>query len=411
LPSPPALVVTPLPPDQVKGERRLGFYLYHIREEAHTKSQDWPDDDPRPQRLRPMGLALYYVLTPHCETADDAATASTSLEQTLMGLAMKTLRDYARIDATTTVLELGNPLPQFVMADPLRKGDNVLRIQLMPIQNHEAPEYWTAGTSPLRLSAYYEATAVLLDPDVETSRRSRVLAYGVHTFVRGSPRIDGTRNVVTFTIPSQPTARQVELQPAEVTYGDAFEVFGSDLKGDRTALLIRHRSFAAPVEVDSTWALTTNGSVLSATIQTTAGAQSVAPGIYGAIVKTVARRTLPDGTVRDFELFSNESGFAITPKITGTTLVAVGNSRIDGLGLDPANLTDPADVDLVIGAERLTRRIPPAALNAAGQFRVQPGPPAFIQFRFPTTLASGSVVSMRLIIRGAESAPLFVTVP
>ena len=204
--------------------------------------------------------------------------------------------------------------------------------------------------------------------------------------------------------------REVEMQPAEVTYGAALEVFGADLKGDRTALLIRHRTFAAAIEVDAAWALKTNGSVLTVTIQPSIGAQVITPGVYGAVVKTVARRTLPDETVRDFDLFSNESGFAITPKITGTTLVAVGDSRIDGISFDPAVLTEPDDVDLVIATERFTRRTTGGALTP-GQFRLQAGAPPFITFRFPPTLVSGSTAALRLIIRGAESAPLFITVP
>src|SRR5437899_12244468 len=94
------LTTSPQPPDKLKGEWALGFYLYHLREEAHTKSQDWLVDDDVPQRFAPMGLALYYVLTAHSDLGDQVKQVFA--EQLMMGLAVKTLRDYPRLDDTTT---------------------------------------------------------------------------------------------------------------------------------------------------------------------------------------------------------------------------------------------------------------------------------------------------------------------
>ena len=57
-------------PDLVSAPYALSFYLYHVREDAHTKSQDWGVNDPVPQRFKPMGLTLYYVLSPRSNIAD-----------------------------------------------------------------------------------------------------------------------------------------------------------------------------------------------------------------------------------------------------------------------------------------------------------------------------------------------------
>jgi len=409
LPAAPALAVSSAPPDLLKGARVLGFYLYHLREEAHTKAQDWPIDDEVPQRYKPMGLALYYVLTAHCEGAAANLTQTTYAEQTIMGLAVKTLRDFPVLDKDTTVTVSGVATP--VMAPGLANDANVIRLNLQPIQHQDAIQYWTAGTQPLRLAAYYEVCATLIEPEKPASRRGRVLAYGVHTFVRGTPRIDGTRNAVSFTIPGEAVPRDVQLSPAEVKYNATLEVHGTDLKGDRTALLLSHRDFAAPIEVDAPWTLATDGQVLTVTVRDGIGATPLMPGTYGAIVRTVARRRLPDGTSRDFEFVSNESAFAIVPRIDLVTIAAVGDSRIDGVGFDPALITPASDVDLIVGDQRLTLRTAGGAL-APGQFRVRqlPAPP-FLLFRFPASLVTGSTVPLRLIVRGAESAPQFVVVP
>src|SRR5437764_242868 len=64
------LVVSAGPPELVNGAHALSFYLYHVREDAHTKAQDSPVNDAVPQRYRPMGLTLYYVMTPRSNLVD-----------------------------------------------------------------------------------------------------------------------------------------------------------------------------------------------------------------------------------------------------------------------------------------------------------------------------------------------------
>ena len=44
-------------PDIFSATNGLSFYLYHVREDAHTKSQDWQvTNDAVPQRFKPMGV-------------------------------------------------------------------------------------------------------------------------------------------------------------------------------------------------------------------------------------------------------------------------------------------------------------------------------------------------------------------
>src|SRR4051812_44386875 len=62
--------VMPAAPDAVTaGSHAMSFFLYHVREAAHTKSQDWAMDEPRPLRFKPMGVSLYYLLCPKSNAA------------------------------------------------------------------------------------------------------------------------------------------------------------------------------------------------------------------------------------------------------------------------------------------------------------------------------------------------------
>lgn len=396
-----ALIASPAPPDLVSGNYALSFYLYHVKEDAHTKSQDWQADDGRPLRFKPMGLTLNYVLCPRSNVADLADRAY--VDQLLMGLCLKTLHDYPCIDDTTTVESGG--VPKLVMPAAIRGWGNRLRILMRPAPVEEASQYWQAGSQAARLAAYFEVSAVLLEPDEITRRAARVLSVGVHSFVRGRPIIEGTHNTLQFTPPGDSQPRDLQISPAEVGFGGQFEVYGSDLKGDGTALLINHPGFAAgPVEVDPSWNVNSNGSLLTAVARPAAGAQALLPGIYSVIVRTTARRTLPDGSQRDFDNYSNAAPLSIVPVIANIGFAA-GLGTMTVTGFDPSTLSGQ-DLMLYAGGERL---IAVNAAPAAGQFRSLT--PDKIEFVLPGGLTPGAYVALRLIVRSAESAPTWVSVP
>ncbi|BDB28719.1 hypothetical protein Tamer19_61280 [Cupriavidus sp. TA19] len=394
------------PPDLVNGPHALSFYLYHVREDAHTKSQDWTGNDAVPRRFKPMGVTLYYVMTPRSNLADSHLRALA--DQLVMGLALKTLRDLPVLDDTSTVDTSGGPL--LIMPTGLRGRRNHLRTLLQPTPANEAAQYWQAGTSPLRLAAYYEVAASLLEPDEVKVRSGRVLMVGLHAMLRGQPRIERTRNAISFTPPGQLGPRELELSPAEVAYGQTLEVQGTDLKGDTTVLLISHMDLPEPVEADASWNLVTNGNLLSVMVQPTAGTQPLVPGIYGALVRTTARHTLPDGSQRDFDAVSNASGFAIVPSILSVT--AAGTLVTVKVDSFEPHLLAAGELLVFAGATRLERVN--AGPPAAGQFFTPATPAAArttLRFVFPATLATGSVVPLRLVVRGAESGPRWETVP
>jgi len=392
-------------PDLVNGDYALSFYLYHVREDAHTKAADCPlPGDPVPQRYTPMGLSLYYVLTPRSSLPDVHKRALA--DQLMLGLALKTLRDLPTIDDTSAVdTALG---PKMLLPGTLYGRGNRFRVLLQPTPANEAAQYWQAGSQPLRLAAYYEVAATLLEPDEPPTRSGRVLMFGVHSFVRGQPEITSTNNRIGFTVPGELDPRSIDLSPAEVPYGQTLEVHGANLKGDSAALLIGHRDFAEPIAVDAPWALATNGSRLAVSVQATIGAQALLPGIYGATVRTTARKTMPDGTQRDFDAYSNQAAFVIAPAILSVS----GAGPVLTISVDQFEPHTLSAGDLIIfaGPTRLTRI--GAGVPAAGQFFTPNAPAAVttVQFAFPATLALGSVVPLRLVVRGAESGPWWETV-
>jgi len=394
------------PPELVNGPHALSFYLYHVKEDAHTKAQDWAPSVPVPQRFKPMGVTLYYVLTPRSNLADPHLRAMA--DQLVMGLALKTLRDLPTIDDTSTVMTGGGPV--LLMPAAMRGRHNRLRALLQPTPPNEAAQYWQAGTNPLRLAAYYEVAATLLEPDEPSTRSGRVLMVGVHGMVRGQPRIERIVNTISFTPPGEIDARSIEISPAEVAYGQPLEIHGADLKGDATALLLTHPDFPEPLEVDSAWNLKTDGSVLRATVQPSVGGQALLPGIYGASVRTTARHTLPDGSQRDFDAISNQVRFAIAPAIVSVT-GAGPVLTVTVNGFEPHALT-VGELLVFAGAARLTRV--GAGPPGAGEFFTPAAPPAArttLRFRFSAGVMAGSLLPLRLVVRGAESGPWWETVP
>ena len=400
------LLVSAGPPDLVNGAHALSFYLYHVRKDAHTEAQDWEVSGPNPQRFKPMGLTLYYVLSPRSNAADPHTRALA--DQLMMGLALKTLRDTPFIDDTVTVDTAGGPV--IVMPTAMRGLENKLRIALQPTTFEEAGNYWQAGTGAARLAAYYEVAATLLEPEEPLVRAGRVLVAGLHTFVRGRPVIESVENSIEFTIPGSGASQRILISPASVPVGDTLHVRGADLRGDTTSLLLFHRDLPGPVETDAVWNLRTDGALLTATVQPVASGTPILPGVYGVFVRTVMRSTLPDGSQRDFESLSNQVRFAIAPRIVSVTgATPVRTVTVDSF--EPHALADD-DIMVFAGSDRLARAA--SSPPGPGEYFTPSSPAADrvrLRFRFPAGAVSGSTLPLRIIVRGAESGPWWEVVP
>lgn len=390
--------VIPQPPDKLEGSNIIGVYLYHMSEDPHYKNLPAPGGDMPPIRYAPMGLNLFYQVTPHHEQESDI---STYREQLLLGLAVKALHDYPCIDDSTRIDGVD------ILHADLRGDDNRFRIVLQPLPPSDAVTYWTAGSSPLRLAAYYQVAVVLLEPEQTRSRSSRVLDYRVHTFVRGAPRITSSENALTVTVPGQADPRTIELRPAQVPYGGEVAFIGSDLAGDETALVLKHLEWDQPATVDPGWGVVATSDRVLAVVQSTADGRDVLPGIYAATVRVTTLRTMPDGQIRRFVSSSNASPFSVTPRIDVIgALDGNGEFTITGAVFQHADLEAGA-VEMYITDARLEEGASGALNN--GEFAVVDA--EHITVRVPAGLDPGASVPVRVLVNGAESPPRWVTIP
>ena len=234
--------------DKLTDDNTLSLFLYYVAEDACFKNQPPVYQDHPPVRFTPMGVQLHYQLTAFAVEAADPESAVIRAQR-LFGLAVKTFHDNPCLNRDTQV---GGSL---VFPIALQGSDNVFRITLKNIPPNEATNFWTAGTQPVRLAAYYEVSVVLLEPDRPQLRAGRVLRYGVQVFVNGAPRLDASRSTVTFRLPGEATDRTAELQPGEVAVGEDISFDGTDLSGDITTLLIMKMGWNESVEVGSDWGI------------------------------------------------------------------------------------------------------------------------------------------------------------
>ncbi|MBK8019986.1 MAG: DUF4255 domain-containing protein [Chloroflexi bacterium] len=393
-PNPPD--VDPYPPDRLIGDNAVGFYLYHMTEESQGKNTYLPGVSDAPIRYIPMGLNLYYLLTAHSDMQNENGILR---EQLLMGLAMKALHDYPLVTDDTRVAG------QQVMHPDLRGRENRFRVTLLPVKPEDSVTYWTAGQAPLRLSAYYQVSVAYLEPDEPLERAGRVLAYGVYVFPSDSQRVETTTNTITFTLPGEIDPRSLDLRPAQVTYDQTFDTLGSAFAGD-AALMIRRADWDAAVEADAAWNVQVSGSRVRATVRQQSSGQDIIPGIYAASVRVQRSRLGPGGT-KILEQTSNETPFVVVPRVDNITVPnAQGQFTVTGATFQHADITAEM-VSVFVGAARLAAGDP---LNLQpGQYAITDA--ATLQVRLPAGLTPGESMSFRLIINGAETAPLWVVVP
>ena len=394
----PAPTVSVLPPDKLESGS-LGIYLYHVSEDPALKNQPpaSTSTDPTPVRYTPMALNLYYLVT----TDAKADTETLMLDaQLLLGLAIKTLHDYPLI-SDDTVVGVTNIFDDV----GLDKTDTRLRITMQPVAHNDAVNYWTAGQSPLRLSAYYNVSVVLLEPEPPPSRAGLVLDYGVHTFVTGAPRLNSSQNTLSVTIPGSGINQDIELQPAQVPFGGRFELHGVNLSGDDTRLLIASGRWDAPRTADMAWGVAATAERIIATVQDRIDGEDILPGIYTAKALVIEYRRMPDGSTRSFEKSSNETPFTITPRIDSVSSPDLaGNVAVTGFRFEHAEL-EAANVEVFLGMD-------PLAVGTAGA--LNPGEYAIVdasnlELRLPAGTAAG-FLPFRLLINGAESPPAWIEV-
>jgi hypothetical protein len=388
--------ISPLPPDKLPADS-LGLYLYHLIEDPHTKNQPPPGSDVPPISFMPMGLDLYYQLTTNSK---DNSDTSANRAQLMMSVAVKTFHDHTVLNDDTEVNGVA-----ILQAVNLDGADNCFRVTMEPMPHEDAVSYWMAGTSPLRLSAYYSVSIVYLEPEHARARSGRVLTYGVSTFTGGTPRLLGSTSTLKFTIPGETDPRTVELRPAQVPVSGSFAVLGTGLTGGDVALRLRGPGWADPVEVDLSWGVAPAGDRVVATVQQVAGGIDVLPGTYAAAVVVTSSRRMPDGSTRRFRHVSNETPFTVTPRVdTVSGPTPAGLVTVTGHPFQHPDLRQDA-VEAYLGETRLE-----ATTGAPGPGEFSVTAANTVSLRLSGGLPSGTT-PVRILVNGAESPPNWIVAP
>jgi hypothetical protein len=127
---------------------RLSIYLYRIVEDPHLKNQSMGIVEGRRQRVAPLALDLFYLVTPLVGTPRE--------QQIVLGKAMEVFYDRALLEGTD-------------LSPAMNAAGEEVRIVLNPVSLEETTRVWQALEMSYRLSVCYVVRVVLVD-----SRRSRV---------------------------------------------------------------------------------------------------------------------------------------------------------------------------------------------------------------------------------------------
>ncbi len=405
LPPPPTITYTGVSPaTALTVDHALGMFLYYASEDPQLKNLPPAYADQPPIRFTPMGLQLQYQLFAHAAELGDPDNAALRAQR-LFGLALKTLHDFPSLDRNTNFGGL-------IFPPELQGTDNVIRITKRNIPPGEVSNFWSAGTQGIRFAAYYEVSAVLLDPDRPQVLSGRVLRYGIQIFVNGAPRLDVSRATVTFRIPGETSDRTVEVTPGEAAIGENISFEGTDLNGDATTLLIKRADWDDAEEVGLDWGVVAGSDFILAQVHPQAGAQDIVPGFYTAAARVTRFRQMPDGSMRSFPQKSNEVPFTVTPEISNpaynAVAVAVGNTvTVTGSVFQHADV-EPENVRVIIGSEPVP--LEPTLALTPGHFEIVTATQIRIQFPI-AGLAPGATLPLRVIVNGAEHSPRWVQVP
>lgn len=414
---PPTIVSRP--PDQMP-DNSLGIYLYHVMEEGAFKNQPpaGSSRDPVPVRSTPIGLRLFYLVTTD-ETLEQDEQVNDA--QLLMGLAIKCLHDHPIITEDTTVLDaVGNPINIFNEVGLANSGAR-LHVSMQPVEFSDAVSYWTAGSSPLRLAAYYEVSMILMEPEAPDSYAGRVLSFGLDVATSRTPRLTSSVNHLQVTPPAPAQAQNIRIQPAQVPINDIIHFYGSNLASDDTQLLIKHESWDDFELTDFRWQVAAaSDTKVTAQVQRDLGSHVLIPGIYVAKLQTTRYAPDPLGGTKAVTTESNQMPFTIMPRIdtisapdandvitiTGDVLhdgeqvnsnvsVAIGNFSFEVTHIGPMAampMVNPGESQ-IIDENTIRLRLVTAA------------PPPVVE---PGIIPAGTY-PLQIIINGAQSSPAWVT--
>jgi hypothetical protein len=395
--------VTAQPPDRISDAsngdpiNRLNLFLYRVTPNTGWTNQRLPARSSSGEKISNpfLALDLLYMLSAY---ATDDLNA-----EVLLGFGMQSLHETPVLDRDAVRAALGpaGPVsgsllpPAFQTLSPADLADQFEQIRITPfyVSMDEVSKLWTSLNTPLRMSALYQATVVLIES--QTSTRTALPVLTRAAFVRQLHRPSIARLL------SQGPADPRPLQTRHIVHGDDLVLEGSGLRGEITRVAIGEGE-ESPTEVNERRIRV----ALPATLR---------PGVTGVqVVHRIAK--LPPSTEEMPGEMSNLVAFVLHPSLApagGITLVNV----------EPEDAADPAgllrgrirlefahDIGSDQRAELLLNEVaPPATRRAfAHTFRAvplaQPAPETVTSREFDFRQVQPGAYLVRAQIDGSESA-------
>ncbi|HEY0784526.1 MAG TPA: DUF4255 domain-containing protein [Acidobacteriaceae bacterium] len=204
-------VVTLLPPgDSLPEVSGVNLYLYRVLESPYTRNQPWPGDrTTAPSGRPPLGLQLFYLLTPLGAPPAEATVNEGDDAHTMLGIAMSTLYENPVLNAIhLPVLPASgslNATPGFdadaVFPPDILNSYEQLKVVLLPTSLEELSKIWATINQPYRLSVAYEVSLVEILPTAPTpAPGAPVAAVNLSVSTFGPPVVE------TLTPPAGPLA-------------------------------------------------------------------------------------------------------------------------------------------------------------------------------------------------------------
>lgn len=374
----------------------LSVYLYYLEEDGYNKNLPAPPGNSPPVQFQEMGLSLYYLLTAQSNVTDPVERPV--YEQRLMGYALKALHDYPSIDANT---QIGTGADAYLFPEALRRNGNgdEFRLALHPASLDELNKVWTGVTSPMRLSAIYQVSVVLLQAEKPTVYPLPVLTPQVEVRPFQPIWIQATESDYRFTLPGQTTERIATSAPASVPVGGSFRVLGFGLAGVGTRVFLQSPFWSDPSYVDVTEWITGPRSDQRIELQVAGpvSGRDIVPGPYQIYIQN-GQDISNFGFVAIVAVISpqTEAQQGIEPDRGATaTLFSINGGPFGGDGI--------RSVEVFVGSIRLDQ-IEGDASPEAGEFRVDPDRTDRIEARVPTTLPAGTY-PVRVVVNGISTPP------
>jgi hypothetical protein len=232
--------VTAQPPDRISDAgngdpiNRLNLFLYRVTPNTGWTNQRLPSRSPSGERVTNpyLALDLLYMLSAY-------ATEDLNAE-VLLGFGMQALHETPVLDRDAVRAALGPAGPvsgsllptPFQTLSPADLADQFEQIRITPyyVSMDDVSKLWTSLNTPLRMSALYQATVVLIESDASTRTSLPVLSRGV--FVRQLQRPAIARLLSQGPGDANPAAAR------SIVHGDDLVVDGSGLRGDVTRVAI-----------------------------------------------------------------------------------------------------------------------------------------------------------------------------